>query len=135
MVQSQYGTHGDLVERFVVEVRQSTPADWSRYLDRLAQGVPGRRGLFRTLDPRLDAAMDHAVDSAADDAFRSLGLTRAMFPENWARFIALETDVITAAKVIAAGDKVPHDSRRALLGPFADVGFTAAAAALERLDR
>lgn len=71
-----------------------------------------------------------AVDRAADQAYRSLRLSSDQFPGQEARFIALQTDVITAAQVIAAGDKVPLESRQVLLRPFAEAGIEAAGEAL-----
>ncbi|GIG21627.1 hypothetical protein Cch01nite_23510 [Cellulomonas chitinilytica] len=129
-VASKLGEHAELVEKFVQEVRSSTQEDWQRYLARLDEGVPGRRKVFSTLEPGLGAAVESAVDKAANDAYLSLGLSSELFPDHWARFISLQTDVIAAALVIAAGDRVPPESRRVVLGPFADVGFTAPALAL-----
>lgn len=129
-VAAKLGEHADLVEAFVEEVRRSSPGDWQRYLARLDEGVPGRRTVFAGLEPRLGAAVESAVDKAANDAFRGLGLTSSMFPDHAARFISLQTDVIAAAMVIAAGERVPDDARRVVLGPFADAGFAAPARAL-----
>jgi hypothetical protein len=122
---------GALVAQFLEEVRGASIDDWRRYL----QGVSGqprgsRREVFRELEPRLGAVVEAAVDRAADQAYRSLRLSGDKFPGQEARFIALQTDVITAAQVIAAGDKVPLESRQVLLQPFADVGFEAAGEAL-----
>lgn len=118
------GSRGDVVARFLEEVRRASVEDWRQYL----QGVSGqprgaRREAFRTLEPGLSAAVEGAVDRAADEAYRSLRLSSDQFPGQEARFIALQTDVIAAAQAIAAGDTVRPESRRVLLQLFADIGF------------
>jgi hypothetical protein len=120
-----------LTAQFLAEVRGASVGDWRRYL----QGVSGqprgsRREVFRTLELGLDAAVEAAIDRAADEAYRGLRLSGDQFPGQEARFIALETDVIAAAQVIAAGDAVPPEAQRVLLQPFADAGFEAASEAL-----
>jgi hypothetical protein len=135
-VSDRFGVRGPLVGRFLDEVRAAPVEDWRAYLRSVsAQPRGARREVFRTLELRLGPAVETAVDRAADEAFRTLGLTSEQFPGQEARFIALQTDVIAAAQVIAAGDAVPQESRRVLLEPFADVGFASAAEALGPQDR
>ena len=126
-----FGVHGALVARFLEEVRGASVEDWHRYL-RGVSGQPrgSRREVFRTLEPGLPTAVETEVDRAADMAYRSLRLSGEQFPGQEARFIALQTDVIAAAQVIAAGDAVPAESREVVLRPFADAGSEAAGEAL-----
>jgi hypothetical protein len=126
-----FGVHGAVVARFLDQVRRASTGDWRRYLEAVAGQPRGaRREVLRTLEPRLGAAVETAVDRAADEAYRSLRLSSDRFPGVEARFIALHTDVITAALVLAAGDTLGPHARQVLLQPFADAGFEAAAHAL-----
>ena len=130
-VNAGFGSRGDVVARFLEEVRRASVEDWRQYLQCVSEQPRGaRREAFRTLEPRLSAAVESAVDRAADEAYRSLRLSGEQFPGQEARFIALQTDVIAAAQVLAAGGAVPAESREVLLRPFADAGFEAAEEAL-----
>ncbi|GAA3925877.1 hypothetical protein [Actinoplanes auranticolor] len=122
---------GALVAQFLTEVRDASVEDWRRYLQAVSGQPRGsRRAVFRTLELGLDPAVETAIDRAADDAYRSLRLSGDQFPGQEARFVALQTDVIAAAQVIAAGDAVRSEPRQVLLQPFADAGFEAAGEAL-----
>lgn len=125
-----YGTHGDLVEQFLDEVR-SHPTDWPR----LAQNadVPAQRPAVRALsDLRWPAALLAAVDSAAATAYCSLGVARDSFDDSFA-LGTIKVAISAAAKAIAARDKLAAEHVETLVRPFADEGYRSAAAVLTSL--
>lgn len=57
-----------------------------------------------------------------DEVARFLEEVRTTSVESWRVFV-VATHIKSAAMVLAAGDQLPAEHRRALLGPFVAAGF------------
>ena len=126
----RYGANGELVEQFLDEVR-SRPTDWSRLAHNA--DVPGQRPAVRSLsDVRWPAAVLAAVDASAAQAYGSLGRSRDDFDDPFA-LGTVKVAISAAAKAIAACGELAAQHVDVLLRPFADEGYSSAAAALASL--
>lgn len=125
---AELGPHGDLVARFLGEVR-TKHVDWAEHAVR-AENPGVTPAMIAIAELRWPRAVLSAVDEAGLEAFASLGLSRADFTDPLALGDA-KVSVLSAAKAIAAGDQLAVEHRRALLQAFADEGFESAVVALE----
>lgn len=128
---AKFGPHGELVQSFLDELR-SRDVDWPRFSEEL-----GRRRLTSAVEAVAGvpwpAAVGDAVDAAARRAYGQLQLDPSAFDRPMGRG-RVKVAISTATKAIAAGSKLDPQSRRDLLEPFVQAGFSAAAAALTALD-
>ncbi|MBO9554928.1 hypothetical protein [Cellulomonas sp.] len=123
----KFGTHGDLVEKFLDEVRERSDG-WAEVAAR-ADSPQQRPAVKALTQVHWPAALLSAVDAAALQAYGSLGLTRGDFDDPFA-LGTVKVAISAGAKAIAVQDELAPEHLEALLRPFADEGFQSALATL-----
>lgn len=127
----KFGPRGDLVQAFLDELG-SQDVDWSRF-SRSLRARDLTTAVEAVAEVSWPAAVGDAVDSAARRAYGQLRLDPAAFERPAGRG-RVKVAISTATKAIAAGRQLDPHSRRELLEPFAEAGFSAASAALAALE-
>jgi hypothetical protein len=133
VTKSKYGPHGDAVVAFLAEVSATDKATWYRFTEVAVPSAAIEAATSALVDTPFSASVSSAVYGAALASFRALGLKPADMPSG-VRVSAVSVRIRGALRAIAAGDKLAAEHRRALLEPFAAVGFATAVAELGKLD-
>lgn len=128
-----YGTHDDLVTGFLAEVARQDEATWHHLSEGPLRPSPERDDAVHALTTvPMPAPVRTAVADVAPHAFAGLGLDLADFPGPL-ELLSVRWAIEAALFAIAGCDHLSREHAETLLRPFADAGFTSAAAALDRV--